>query len=206
MSTKDDIKKGVSSALGGLASSIFINRMLDIIDNSADSRESFMAAAERIRGRVALFIDENLADELFALLNAEIGKMELTPGTRRRYVRVDFRDKVSMTCAGKAYELYTTNISEGGMSVETKELLAVGSWVKISLPMKGGNSITLNGVVVNTKECKGLKPAGMGIQFTGVSDLILTMLKSVINRASDQSGAAILKTGHVPAGKSNMRL
>ncbi len=34
----------------------------------------------------------------------------------------------------------------------------------------------------------------MGIQFVGVSDLILTILKSIINRVSDQGGAAGLKS------------
>ena len=75
MPPKDDIKKIVSDALGGAASSIFINNILAIIDESADSRESLVAASDRIRNRVALFIDENLASKLFALLHAEIGKM-----------------------------------------------------------------------------------------------------------------------------------
>ncbi len=205
MPATDDIKKIVSDALGGVASSIFINHTLAIIDESADSRESFLAASERIRNRVALFIDENLAGKLFAVLNAEIGKLELTPGTRRRHTRVGFRNKVNMTYAGRAYELYTTNISEGGMNVETKEPFPVGSKVEISLPLKGGSSIIINGVVVNTKSCRGLQPAGMGIQFNGVSDLILTILKSIINRAPDKGSAASLRTTHFPAGKSNAR-
>jgi Tfp pilus assembly protein PilZ len=193
MSTKDDIKKIVSNVLGNAASSIFINHTLAVIDESADSKESFMAASDRIRNRVALFIDENLAGELFAVLNAEIGKMELTPGTRRRHVRVGFRNKVDLTHVGRVYEFYTTDISEGGMNVETKEPFPVGSKVGISLPLTGSNSIAINGVVVNTKSRRGLQPAGMGIQFIGVSDLILTILKSIINRASDQGGATSLK-------------
>lgn len=186
MSTKDDIKKKISSALGGVASAIFINRMFDIVDNSADSKESFMAAAERIRGRVALFIDEKLAEELFALLTADIRDMELVPGTRRRHVRVDYRSKINLTFDGKVHDLYTTNISEGGMHVETKKPFAMGSRVEISLPLKSGNYIALKGTVVNIREPKGLRPAGMGIQFSEVSDLILAMLKSIINRAFGQ--------------------
>ena len=189
MPIKDVVKKIVSNALGDVASSIFLNHAMAIIDESADTRESFMAAADRIRNRVALFIDENLAVKLFAALNAEIEKMELIPGTRRRHVRVDFRNRVNLTYAGRVYELYTTNISEEGMNVETKELFPVGSKVEISLPLKGGKSLAINGVVVNTKSCRGPQPGGMGIQFNGVNDLSLTLLKGII-RASDQGGAA----------------
>jgi uncharacterized protein (TIGR02266 family) len=203
MPTKDDIKKIVSNALAGVASSIFINQALAVIDQSADSRESYIAAADRVKGRVALFIDETLADKLFALLSAEIGKMDLTPGTRRRHVRVSFRNKVSLTSADRGYDLYSTDISEGGMNVETKEPLPVGSKVEISLPLKEGNAIAFKGVVVNVKSGKGLRPAGMGIQFLGVSGLIQTILKSIINRWSD--GDAGQKTRRVPTEKSDAR-
>jgi Tfp pilus assembly protein PilZ len=204
MPPKDDIKKIVTDALGSAASSIFINNILAIIDESADSKESLVAASDRIRSRVALFINEDLASTLFALLNAEIAKMALIPGTRRKYVRVGFRKKVKLTYIGKVYELYTTNISEGGMNVETKESLPVGSRVEISVPVKGGSSIVINGVVANTKDGRGLQPAGMGIQFKGVSELILAILKSII-RASDQHGAASQRTTHLSAGKSDAR-
>ena len=205
MPPKDDIKKIVSDALGGAASSIFINNILAVIDESADSRESLVAASDRIRNRVALFIDENLASKLFALLNAEIGKMALIPGTRRKHVRVGFRKKVKLTYIGRVYELNTTNISEGGMNVETKESLPVGSKVEISLPVKGGSAIVINGVVVNTKSSGGPQPGGMGIQFKGVSELILTILKSII-RASEQDASAGQKTAHLAAAKSDARL
>jgi Tfp pilus assembly protein PilZ len=205
MPTKNDIKKIVSTALEGVASTIFINHTLAIIEESADSKASFMAAADRIRNRVALFIDESLAGKLFAILHAEIGKMEMTPGTRRKHVRVGFRNKVNLTHGGRVYELYTTNISEGGMNVEIKEPFPVGAHVEISLPLKGGNSIAIDGVVVNIKSCRGLQPAGMGIQFNGVSDLITTILKSIINRASDREGAASPRTRHLFAGRSDAR-
>lgn len=205
MPNKDDIKKIVSKALEGVASPIFINHTLAVIDESADSKESLMASADRIRNRVALFIDENVAGKLFAVLNAEIGKMELIPGTRRRHARVGFRNKVNVTYAGKVYKLYTTNISEGGMNVETKEPFPVGSKVEISLPVRGDSSIVINGVVVNTKRCRGLQPAAMGIQFNGVSDLVLTIVKSIINMASDQGGESGLKTRHVAAEKFGAR-
>lgn len=190
MSTKDYIKNIITNTLGEAASSIFTNHLLAIVDNSAETRESLMAASDRIRNRVALFIDDNLAGKLFTLLNAELGKMELNPGTRRKHVRVDFRNKVSLNCDGAVYELYTTNISEGGMNVEKKDPLPVGSRVEISLSLKGGNSVVIKGVVVNIKERRGLHPAGMGIEFSEVSNLILTVLKSVIKRASDQGGSA----------------
>ncbi len=183
MPPKDEIKKIVGDVLGGAASSIFINNIFSFIDQSAESKESLTAASERIRSRVALFISEDLAGKLSAVLNAEIEKMALDPGTRRKHVRVRFQRKVKLTHAGKIYELNTTNISEGGMNIETEEPLPVGSKVEISLPVKGGSSFVINGVVANTKEGSELQPPAMGIQFTGVSGLILTILKSII-RAS----------------------
>jgi Tfp pilus assembly protein PilZ len=204
MPAKDDIKKIVREALDGTASSIFINNILAIIDESADSKESLMAASDRIRSRVALFINENLAGKLFAALNAEIGKLSLVPGTRRKHVRVGFRQKVKLTYIGKVYELYTTNISEGGMNVATKESFPVGSKVEISLPVKGGSTIVINGAVVNTKSGRGLQPAGMGIQFNEVSELILAILKSII-RGSDQVAAASQRTTLSFGAKSDAR-
>lgn len=204
MPNKDDIKKVISNALSDVASAIFINRILAIIDDSAETTESFVAASDKIRNRVALFIDEDFAAKLSDLLKAEIGEMQLNRGTRRKHVRVDFRNKVNLTYLGKVYELNTTNISEGGINIEAEKPFPVGSKIEISLPLRGGN-VTISGVVVNAKEGRGRRPSTMGIQFTGVSNLVLSMLKSIIKKASPEIGHGGSEMKDMPAGKSDAR-
>jgi hypothetical protein len=88
MDIKDDLKNIINKHLVDVASSFFIDKSLSIIDQSADNKESFLAAADRIRKRVALFINSDLASKVFDMLRLEIENRELTPGTRRKHVKL----------------------------------------------------------------------------------------------------------------------
>jgi hypothetical protein len=138
MDIKADLKKIISDHLVNSASSFFIDKSLSIMDQSADNKESFMAAADRISKRIALFIDTDLAAKVFDILKMEIENRELTPGTRRKHVRFALCHRVYVTYNGTPFELYTGNISEGGLFIKTDEPFPGGSKVEISLPMEAG--------------------------------------------------------------------
>lgn len=186
MDVKSDLKKIISENLAGAASSIFIGKSLAIIDESAENKESFLAAADRVGKRIALFIDADLAIKVFDLLRLEIDNRELTSGTRRKHVRVAMCSKVSVTCNGIASELYTVNISAGGMYIKTKGPFPVGSKVVISFPLEKGSPIHLKGVVANIKREIGKQPPGMGIEFKEVSEDERKRLRDFVKKVSAQ--------------------
>ncbi len=170
MNIKADLKNLISENLLKAASSIFIGQSLAIIDDSAESKESLLAAADRVSKRIALFIDSDLAITVLDILRLEILNRELTSGTRRRHVRVAMCNKVYVTCNGTASELYTVNISASGMYIKTNEPFPVGSKVVISFPLRAGSHLNLKGVVANTQCDTGKQPPGMGIEFKEVSE------------------------------------
>ena len=186
MNIKADLKNIISENLAKAASSIFIGKSLAIMDDSAESRESLLAAADRVSKRIALFIDTDLAIKLLDVLRLEIENRELSPGTRRRHVRVAMCNKVYVTCNGTASELYTVNISASGMYIKTNEPFPVGSKVVISFPLRAGSHLNLKGVVANIKRDMGKQPPGMGIEFKEVRDEEQKMLRDFVKETSAQ--------------------
>jgi uncharacterized protein (TIGR02266 family) len=189
MDIKVALKRIISEQLGNAASSFFINKSLAIMDQSADNKESFLAAADRISKRIALFIDTDLAAKVSDILRLEIENRELTPGTRRKHIRFDLCHRVYVTYNGTPYELYTGNISEGGVFIKTDEPFPDGSRVEISLPIEAGSHIHLRGIVVSVKRTTGSMsglPSGMGIEFREVRDDERRILRDFIKRVSSQ--------------------
>ena len=186
MDVKSDLKNIISENLAKAASSIFIGKSLAIIDESAENKESLLVAADRVSKRIALFIDTDLAIKVFDILRLEIENRELTPGTRRKHVRVTVCNKVYVTYNGTASELYTVNVSAGGVYIKTKEPLPVGSKVVISLPLKAGSHLHLKGVVAYIKCDIGKQPYGMGIEFKEVGDDERKILRDFVKRESAQ--------------------
>ncbi len=180
MSIKKDFKQIISERLANVASPIFIDRAFDIMDQSADNKESYLAAADMIRKRIALFIDEDMATEVFDILKKEIEHRELTLGARRKHVRVTFLKRVQVTYSGTSHELQARNLSEGGIFIEIKEPFPLGSEVKISLPLEAETNIQLDGFVVHTNLDYGKHPRGMGIKFKEVMENELRTLREVV--------------------------
>jgi hypothetical protein len=188
VSVKDDLKNIVQKHIGEAVSSFFLEKALAIINESADNKESFIAAADRISKRIALFIDKDLAQTVFESLKAEIEKKPLLQGTRRRYTRVPFHKKVDVRFNGANYELDSENLSEGGMYIRTKEPFPARSQIEIILPLGFEHKIYLTGVVVY--ETRALNdssklPPGMAIEFKEIGDKETGMLRSYIKRALD---------------------
>jgi uncharacterized protein (TIGR02266 family) len=186
MDIKSDLKNIINKNLAAAASSIFIGKSLAIIDESAENKESLLAAADRVSKRISLFIDTDMAVKVFEVLRLEIENRELTSGTRRKHVRVAMCNKVYVTCNGTASELYTVNVSAGGMYIKTKEPFPVGSKVVIALPLEKGSLIHLKGVVANIQSGIGKQPPGMGIAFEGVRDDELKRLRDFVKKTSAQ--------------------
>jgi Tfp pilus assembly protein PilZ len=185
---KDDLRNIVQKHIGEAVSSFFLEKSLAIINESADNKESFIAAADRISKRIALFIDKDLAQTVFESLKVEIEKKPLLQGTRRRYTRVTFCKKVDVRYDGANYELDSENLSEGGMYIRTKEPFPAGSEVEITLSLEVGSQIYLKGVVVYKTVSLGVSsklPPGMAIEFKEIGDKEKGTLRSYIKRALD---------------------
>ncbi len=206
MDVKADLKNIISEHLAKFASSFFIDKSLAIMDESADNKESFMAAADRISKRIALFIDTDLATKILDILKLEIENRELTPGTRRKQVRVALHHRVYVTHNETPHEFYTGNISAGGVYIKTDDPFPAGTEVEISLPMEGGSHIHLKGRVaharshsVDSPDC----PAGMGIEFKEVGDDERRILRGYAKRASTHCKNEGLKATVRPSPANN---
>ena len=189
MGIRNDLKDILCEHLEKTSSSIFLNKSLDILNESADSKESFMAAADRISKRIALFIDEELARRVLEHLNTEIGKSASPPGEKRRHARVVFSRKVCVTYNVSPHELYTENLSEGGMYILTNAPFPIGTKLEMALDLDAGTQIRLKGVVIYTKRPFSdvfEHPSGMAIEFSEMNDDGCRILRDFIKRASAQ--------------------
>ena len=185
MGVKDDLKKTIEKHLCEAVSSFFLDKSLAIINESADSKESLFAAADRVCKRITLFIDKDLGQRVFESLKAEIEKEPLIQGTKRG--RVTFCKKVRIKYDGTYYELDSETLSEKGIYISTKEPFPAGSELEITFSLGFGKQICLSGVVVYgtspLSDASKLVP-GMAITFEKIGDKETEMLRSYIQGAS----------------------
>jgi Tfp pilus assembly protein PilZ len=189
VAVRDDLKNIIRTHLGGAASSLFLDKALSIIDESADNKESFISAAERISKRTALFIDTDLAARLWEELKERIEESASPQGRRRRYRRFPLYRKVHVMCNGRSRELYSEDISLGGIYIRTKESFPEGSEVALTLPLEEGTQVHLNGVIVytvNMSQESAKNPAGMAIEFSTRNNAGIEKLRSYLEKMSDQ--------------------
>ncbi len=106
-------------------------------------------------------------------------------GIKRKHVRTTFISKVSVTCNEVTKELYSENLSSGGIYVRSDETFPPGSDVHITFPLLNDESITLNGRVVYVKgfDSKILtSPPGMAIEFMDISDENFSQLEDFVSQ------------------------
>ncbi len=72
MDIKEDLKDAIKERLNDVVSHIFLKRVFEVIDESANDKDSLISAAERVSKRVELFIDKSIAKELFEDLKMKI--------------------------------------------------------------------------------------------------------------------------------------
>lgn len=189
MSSKDKLKEIIRNLLGSTASALFLDKSLDIINESADTRESLLAATERISKRTAIFISAELAGRVHNVLTQEIKRMPLEQGNKRMHPRVVFHRKVRVTCDGKECELNTKDLSQGGVRIDADDPYPVGSRLLITLPLEAGSKINVGGIVVrSTAPGKGRQPSGMGVAFKDISGHDLGTLKDFIRKVLKEEG------------------
>jgi CheY-like chemotaxis protein len=106
-------------------------------------------------------------------------------GIKRKHVRTTFISKVSMTCNKETKELYSENLSSGGIYVRSDETFPPGSDVNISFPLLNDESISLNGRIVYVKgfDSKVMtSPPGMAIEFMDISDENSSRLEDFVSQ------------------------
>jgi len=193
---KDELKRIIQDRFGELTSSLFLDKSLAIIDESAHSRESFLAAAEKIHKRTELFIDIGLAKTVYEDLRAHIERSDMQPGQRRKHPRVTWRRNVAVTHAGTSYNLPSEDLSAGGLYLKTTEPFPVGSELRITLPLENEKPLYVTGTVVFAKSGPGglsRNPSGMGIKFKGLRDEEQKMLNDYVGRLMTREIPAISK-------------
>jgi PilZ domain len=192
MNGERDVKKYLKNVLrdylNNAASPLFIDKSLTIIDESADNKESFIAAALKISKRTALFINKDLAQTVYENLIAAVEKIDLPPGTRRKYRRVAFGKKVRVRHNGKSHELVAENLSEGGMFIKIYDPFPAGSELEVTLSLNVGGNIHVKGCVKRaflseTPKC----PRGMGIEFKEIRSEDMEMLRHYILKVPIQA-------------------
>jgi len=177
---KSELKDVLRDKLEKRVSELFLEQSLAIIDQSANSKESFAFAVERISRRVALFIDTELAQTVHENLMALIGTSASPQGTKRRYPRVDFFHTVTVQHKGKQYMLPADNISEGGIFIKTEKTLPINSEIEMMLYLDPGSGIAIKGIVVNKRSFfRGSQPInGMGIEFKDIDRETAVLLRN----------------------------
>ncbi len=185
---KETLKNIIRGYLDKAASSLSIGKYLAIIDESADNKESFIAAAVRISRRISMFVDKDLAQTVYESLIAAVEGIEVPQGIKRRYTRVAFIRTVRVKHGGEYHELESENISEGGMYARTRDPLPAGSEIEMTLPLDLGSSIHVTGIIhpYGTEPFGDTSrlPRGMVIEFKGVGDEETGMLRNYIQIAS----------------------
>ncbi len=186
---KQDLKVIIRGHLQKVASSLFIEKSFAIIDESADSKESFMAAAVWISRRISLFIDKDLAQTVYESLMTAIERINVPQGIKRRYRRVPFFKKVRVRHDGQYHELESENLSEGGMYIKTYDPFPAGSEIEISLPLEVG-PVHLKGVVLYERDHIGdtsKLPPGIAVEFRGIEAEEVEMLQRYIEKVPIQA-------------------
>lgn len=186
MSIKNDLKNILRELLRTAASDIFINKSLEIVEESAENNESLIAASNRISKRIGLFIDEQIAKQVFESLKVEIERRMEAPQKQRMSERVNVSAKVRVICNGASVELIMQTISLGGMYIRTDDPFPVGTMTEILLPMETGSPIHLRGVVIYIKHSlsnTSTYPPGMAVNFRDMTAGELKALKDYIESA-----------------------
>ena len=90
----------------------------------------------------------------------------------RQHERIALAFQVEYRTAGAFLVAFSSNLSAGGLFVETTQPLAVGQAVSLQLTIPGSGPIPVQGVVVwsRPQPSEG-KPAGMGIRFSEPLDV-----------------------------------
>jgi uncharacterized protein (TIGR02266 family) len=125
--------------------------------------------------------------ELRELLEYEFGSANPPlGGTRRRQLRVPTHLKVRTAGRGDAVS-NLCDVSEGGAFIETSEMLAPGTPLKLEIdPGNGEPPLQLDAVVKWGREISNMDgSAGVGVEFENIEDGDFAVLEAIVDRALD---------------------
>ncbi len=110
-------------------------------------------------------------------------------GTKRRAARLNNAIPVAYKSVGSFLSDWATNISHGGLFINTRKPLPVGTVVKILIQLPGASfPCELTGRVTRMAEFANhanMVP-GMGIEFTGLDDARKAEIDSFVERLRTQ--------------------
>ena len=103
---------------------------------------------------------------------------------KRKDPRVGFDASAEVKFSSWAafYEVYTENISRGGMMLQMSRAPKLGDVVEIKLHPPNGEKITLRGEVKFVAEPKGLR-YGVGVEFIELDEGKIAMIEKIIDDA-----------------------
>jgi hypothetical protein len=81
---KEDIKVYIQKRFLDKASPIFLNNVLTVIDEASNDKNGLLSASEKICKMASLFIDKNMAKELFDILKIKITSSEVQQGSNKK--------------------------------------------------------------------------------------------------------------------------
>jgi uncharacterized protein (TIGR02266 family) len=106
---------------------------------------------------------------------------------RREHERVPLQVEVSLTSENNFYTGFTSDISEGGIFVATRETVPVGTKLTFELKL-GSGTIQVNGVVRWTRPynelMEGVAP-GVGVEFVNLHPKIAQVVNAFIDKRRD---------------------
>ena len=106
---------------------------------------------------------------------------------RRVHERVPLEVEISLTSESNFYTGFTSDVSEGGIFVATRETIPVGT--KLSFDMKlGSGTVKVTGEVRWARAYNELNedvPPGVGVQFTDLHPKVAQIINAFIAKRRD---------------------
>ncbi|NUM88762.1 MAG: PilZ domain-containing protein [Bdellovibrionales bacterium] len=94
----------------------------------------------------------------------------------RRHTQLAFRAKVSLEGIG---DFRAVNIREGGVMLESRDPPAVGTEVRLSVPLPGaGESLEMTGLVI--RHTSGKETPGFAVEFTRINPAHLKLIRAFL--------------------------
>ncbi len=116
---------------------------------------------------------------------------------RPRRVKVHFWKRG----ASKRYRGYSANISTGGMYIDTNNLVAAGSRIRLEVGADPQTFMAEAVVARVNKSLQTLRPSGMGVRFLTIEELVTELIPEIASVASDsRHGGAGADESPLPEG------
>ena len=113
---------------------------------------------------------------------------EIVPAFVREHTRYPVELAVRLRCdSWKQYlELYTSNLSRGGLFVPSKQVASMGSEVMIELTLPDGEAVSLRAQVVHVVDKNSGPRPGMGVMFYDLDEPTKRALETALQTAQAQ--------------------